>query len=110
MNDSMTLYRRDPCRECPYRRAAPAGYMGGHDPRDYAQFIRFQIPVACHLTVGEKATGEPRLCTGAAQAVANSCGMPRDPHYAAQVQEAGRNPDVFSFAIEFERHHLGEGG
>lgn len=101
----MKLYRPDPCPECPYRRKAPPGYMGGHDPADYAQFIRFQVPVACHMTVSEGQTGEPSLCTGAAQAVANSCAMPRDPHYAEQVQRAGKNPDVFMFAAEFEKHH-----
>lgn len=99
----MKLEHTTPCRECPWRRKAPAGYLGGHDVADYANLGRFQVPTTCHLTVREGR--EPALCAGMAQMLNNSHSRPRDREYAAEVDKAGANPDVFKFVSEFEAHH-----
>lgn len=101
----MKLYRDDPCSECPYRRRAPPGWLGGHPVEVYAEHIRRQAPVACHKTVRSDGQGQPHLCTGWAQALNNGVSTPRDDQLAAEVAKAGTNPEVFSWAAEFEKHH-----
>lgn len=99
----MKLCGPTPCKECPWRRKAPAGWLGGLSIEWFTRRAQVQSPVACHMTVG--GTGEPRLCTGYAQALANACSLPRDPQLAAEVRTAGQSPEVFRSAREFDAHH-----
>jgi len=103
MTQTMKLGGKTPCNECPWRRSSPAGYFAEHSWEEYAQLARFQIPTACHKTVGEGR--EPTLCVGMAQMLNNSCSTPRDPAHAVEVAAAGKNPEVFRWLHEAAEHH-----
>lgn len=99
----MQVYRPDPCPECPWRRNHPAGWLGGLDIEWFTGRARAQTQIACHKTCG--GTGEPKLCTGYAQHLNNSCSRPRDVAFAEVIDTLGTNPEVFSWTSEFDAHH-----
>jgi len=103
-----------PCRECPFRRVAPNGYLGAATPENFIKStLATEIGMPCHLTVDyeekdwlatldEKAS----LCRGSLIFLRNSCKLPRSSAYAAAVLETpvDRNT-VFGNSAEFLLHH-----
>lgn len=110
---------KQPCRECPFRRIAPPGYLGSAEPQWFvdsavADRVDYGPGIAaapCHLTVDYSTPGwEERLpdadaCIGSLQFAANWMKLPRDPVRSAMVSDAGENPDVFATPEEFLAHH-----
>lgn len=104
-----------PCRECPFRRAAPAGYLGAvsGDPAAFLNsFGCGEARLPCHLAVDWEAgdvqeqarTAAP--CAGALVFMINQHKVPRDRELAALLD--GVTPDrehVFGHAGEFCQHH-----
>lgn len=88
-----------PCKECPFRRVSPAGYLGGNKPQHFAVNIAHDGDFPCHLTMGEKHEAQ---CAGRATMWANQCKKSRDgsvPHLPVDREK------VFSHVSEFIAHH-----
>lgn len=94
---------KTPCRDCPWRRNAPAGWLGGFPAVEFVAMVQTDVELACHLTVG--GSGEPSLCAGALISYRNQCKSPRTPDLGAAVQQVEPSPDVFAFPREFLDHH-----
>lgn len=66
---------KKPCRECPFRYAHPAGWLGPDPVEAYLVSIQNDFPISCHLTRSKKK--EPAQCAGSAIHYVNQCKEPR---------------------------------
>lgn len=88
-----------PCRECPFRRVAPAGYLGGNDPKSFARDANTDGPFPCHLAMHRV---NPAQCAGRAVMWANQCKRSRDD----SVPRLSRDTEkVFGHIGQFNKHH-----
>lgn len=103
--DQRTLRRKEPCNECPFRKRAPAGYLGGHRLEPYRQPPSAGMPTTCHRT--DKGAGDPRsgFCAGALAVIANDPQIEPLPTYAAAVAAVGSRDDCFASVADFAEHH-----
>lgn len=101
-----------PCKECPFRRKAAAGWLGKAPPETFINNINREIPSPCHSTIDyedpdwhEKwEAGEiGNLCTGALIAASNMCKLARNQSNVPRVEPDYKN--VFSNHREFIDHH-----
>lgn len=95
----MKIRHKVPCRECPWRRSSPPGWLGPNTVEQYSAPVRSGVLVPCHLDPNRS------YCAGSAVEMRNSCTLPRDPDMAAQVLRVKPSEDVFRFPTEFEAHH-----
>jgi hypothetical protein len=106
--DRRRLVHKTPCKECPWRKASVAGYLGGHSPEWYADVVQENQVPSCHLNDFGPQRPETRFCVGALHTAANACIQVREPPHAAEAKATvGRNPDCFSHPAEFYAHHSG---
>lgn len=94
-----------PCSECPWRRAAWAGWLGPYTAERWVEIAHSDAPVACHKTIRESGSWDGAFqCRGLASFRANVCKMPRD-----EAVETGPvdHSAVFSTGSEFMAHHDG---
>lgn len=100
------LPTRRPCVECPLRRDAKAGALGGYTVQQYLDVLHSPADLACHLSPGfPTLIAEQRSCTGVAMYRANT-GIKPWGHAAAAVAHVGADRDaVFASPAEFARHH-----
>lgn len=93
------------CKECPFRRKAPAGWLGP-DPLDfYTTAITFDVPISCHRTREKKRS--PAACAGSLIHMRNQMKLPRSDE-ALRVEMMKVEPDpaaVFQWSHEFAAHH-----
>ena len=109
----MSLFPRfkhkTPCNECPWRRAAPAGWLGGYQPEAFTdQVHRDGPPVPCHKTIppGGDMTKAVSMCAGALIHMKNSCKRAFHPAYGDALDKVERDPEgVFNWPHEFIEHH-----
>lgn len=101
---AFAVRHKTPCNECPYRRTAPAGWLGP-DPLDwYTQAVEFDAPISCHKTRDKKK--EPAACAGSLIHIKNQCKSPRPPALAAAVDKVEEDTKtVFQWPREFKEHH-----
>ena len=81
----MKIYHKKPCKDCPWRKDSPKGYLGGHDPNFYADAITYGEIPACHLKDYGPDSDETAFCAGAASVMANSCKVPFKQEGAAEM-------------------------
>ncbi len=105
------------CRECPFRRASAAGWLGAASFEDdpgsafLDQHWNYEVPLPCHMQVNwsaddaDKQALEKPLCFGFLTMMKNGCKMPHDPELAARVKDMERDPEFFAFPHEFKQHH-----
>jgi hypothetical protein len=103
--DKRTLRRREPCKQCPFRRVAPPGYLGGHSLDTYAQPPSVGMPTTCHK--GDRGASDPRssYCAGALGLINNDPGIEPLPEYAEAAAQIGLRDDCFESAEAFREHH-----
>lgn len=90
---------KKPCHDCPWRRVALPGWLGGAEPTDWIADAHGEARIACHTVVGDP---QPQ-CVGAAIYRANNHKLPRD----RTILRAEANHDtVFSSPGEFMEHHV----
>lgn len=104
----------NPCKECPFRRTSAAGYLGeaSHEPEVFLNSLE-HTPIPCHMIVDWEQASDDELedacwnntCVGSLQYLKNQAKLPRNPRYDKLVREALKNPDVFTWKIEFINHH-----
>jgi len=100
-----------PCRECPLRRDAVPGYLGGYTPEMYVEVLHSPASLACHSSPGfhEGQIGRQNHCTGVAAYRANVghiCqvnGVPTTAHESTQL--IGSDPRYFESPEEFVAYH-----
>lgn len=95
---------KEPCRECPWRRASWAGHLGPFSPEEWLDILHGESPIACHLTIppGGGWGDNTRQCRGAAIMRANVCKTPRNP----SIETGPEDPvTVFRRNAEFLEHH-----
>lgn len=109
----MRLHHKTPCKACPWRRAAVAGWLGGYPAEYYADAVIAGEVTACHNRDRGPESPDTAFCAGALATMANACALPTErwpgqAGAAAARQEVGRSPDVFTHPAEFYQHHTGE--
>jgi hypothetical protein len=105
----MKLVHKEPCPECPWRKASVAGWLGGHDPHYYSDAVaEGEIP-ACHCADFGSDDDRTAFCAGATSVMANMCLLPVKQKGAAEaVKTVGKRLDTFAHAAFFHQHHTGE--
>jgi hypothetical protein len=113
----MTVYRKpcgtQPCKECPFRRTAAAGWLGEATPESFIVEISMERPLPCHPTIDYtdrdwlrkwNAQGEDtgNICAGSLIMSANMCKLPRDRNFPRLPSD---HKTVFSTHKEFIEYH-----
>jgi hypothetical protein len=87
-----------PCHDCPWRRDAPSGWLGGLSAQEWIAEAHGEARIDCHTVNGDP---QPQ-CAGAAIYRANVCKRVRDPE---AVHLKADRKTVFSNPNEFKEHH-----
>jgi hypothetical protein len=107
---------KTPCAQCPFRRTAAAGWLGGLTPDDFKAMADSEARMPCHVRAdrlsgvdyaaaqqpGTVEHGLPQ-CAGRAIHWANQCKVPRTPGVLLELP-----PDpvgVFQWPFEFVAYH-----
>lgn len=114
---------KKPCNDCPFRRAALQGWLGGAGPEWFvdsalADYADYGFPVGpqvapCHKTIDytdkdwlTSQADDAAACAGALIFARNNHKSPRDPERAKAVASVERDTeDVFATPQEFIEHH-----
>jgi hypothetical protein len=106
--------KRAACKECPFRREAPPGWLGSNTPENFVANALTDASLACHTSMDQnlkgrawkKAEAEAPRCFGALTLMRNEVKIPRDPAAAKVVAKIPRDPvKFFSNRAEFIAHH-----
>lgn len=104
-SDDATVIQKQhkrPCHDCPFRRAALVGWLGGSTPEEYLRLAHTETVIDCHACVGPK--GQALQCAGVAVYRANVLKSP--PEGAIELPKDKAN--VFATPMEFLSHHAGK--
>lgn len=100
-----------PCAECPFRKKAPAGWLGAASPEEFASSLWHEDPLPCHSTIDyedpawhalwiQRRIGN--LCRGALEMAAKSGKLARDQVAQPRVIPSSA---VFDRLRDFLDHH-----
>lgn len=113
-----SLGRTTPCAECPWRRTSRRGYLGNDSPiHFYWASITAEARMPCHEQIDYRDSDWQEtqlpyvdLCAGVLIYFRNHMKGPRRPVIAMAVRAVKTSGAVFSWPVEFFRHHMpGEG-
>jgi hypothetical protein len=105
----MKLHHKVPCSECPWRKIAPAGWLGGYTAEQYADPVADNEVPACHLRDHGPDNGETAFCVGSLSTMANSCTSAwKSPGGDEAKKIVGRRDDTFAHPALFYEHHTGK--
>lgn len=99
---------KSPCTECPFRRVAPAGWLGPWTPKQLVELYVFTDGAfACHQTIkADDADGDQaEQCAGMSALMCNAGKLPRDGERADHIRVVGKREDVFDNVQQFSDHH-----
>jgi hypothetical protein len=103
------LRHRKPCRECPWRKIAKEGWLGGQSAEMYADAVSGNEVPACHLRDFGPESPRSAMCAGALAVMSNSATSAwKTEGGDAARKQVGQRQDCFSRAAEFYKHHTGE--
>lgn len=104
-----------PCGDCPFRRAAPAGWIGAHGhPQEITDIVMADQKFPCHTAVNkletegadfETAVDAAPYCVGSLIMMNNTCKVSRNSFVVALQKRVGKSEDVFANQREFVDHH-----
>jgi hypothetical protein len=104
--------RRNPCKECPFRKNSAPGYLGADYPEHFLEMTMRDADMPCHMDIDyskkdwlEKQEPDAPLCVGAMQFQNNNMKLSRNPEVAAAQHALGTSPHVFTRPEEFLIHH-----
>lgn len=86
---------RKPCTDCPFARAALAGWLGDGTPEEWVESAHGETRIVCHVYSDVQ-------CAGAAIYRANVCKAPRD---RTLLELPPDRSIVFGSSSEFLAHH-----
>ena len=106
--------RTTPCAGCPWRVTSLRGYLGGDNPvHFYRQSITNENMMPCHEQIDytdpdwrETQFPDVDLCAGYLIYFRNHLKQPRYGPLAAAVRRVKQSKAVFSWPVEFLRHHM----
>jgi len=109
---SFRPFEKKPCKACPFRRTALAGWLGDASPEMFIGNIQLEVPSPCHSSIDyenpdwseewtKRKTG--KLCTGALIMAANMCKQARAPVFLPVVPQDFET--VFAHRQEFIDYH-----
>ena len=110
----MTTYRpptKQPCSDCPFRRAAMPGWLGAGSPESFIDCMNRDEPLPCHQTIDyddpdwlEKWSAQESgsMCACALIFMANKMQRPRTRGFPTLPPD---KTAVFSNTVEFVRYH-----
>ena len=112
MTETWLPVKKAPCAECPFRKDAAPGWLGGGEhglAEEYLRLAHSDQNVACHMSPGHGTDDVTRMraCAGLALYRKNVCKTPRDP-WAARAQEMvgdEHRGEVFQTPKEFMDRH-----
>lgn len=84
----------EPCSDCPWRRDALKGWLGGHTADEFVDIARSDFPYPCHTITNQQ-------CAGMAIYRRNICKVPRPPAIVLEKD----TETVFATPMEFTEHH-----
>lgn len=91
-----------PCKECPFRRTSPRGWLGGTEiglATEYVQEAHSDRDINCHMV-------HERSCSGLAIYRQHVCKQPRGGSALVAVQAVAEDREtVFASPKEFLEHH-----
>lgn len=87
-----------PCHDCPWRRAAIPGWLGGATPETFLAQGQGDMPMECHCQ--KSSEGKQWECVGAAVFRSNICKRPR-----FAMTQPRDTVTVFASSEEFLKHH-----
>jgi hypothetical protein len=85
-----------PCSDCPWRRDALPGWLGGNTPEEWVQIAHSDGLVECHTLLGAQ-------CAGIAVYRRNVCKRVDPPNMTLEADKDA----VFGWPTEFVDHHNG---
>lgn len=83
------------CSDCPLRRDALAGWLGGATPEQYARLCHSDEVVECHVHAGSRCAGLAIYRTNTAKCQPEEHRLPAD------------RETIFANVMEFMAHHAG---
>lgn len=104
----------NPCRECPFKRTSPPGFLGVDSARNFiAETVMGGTPMPCHMEIDyddpdwrDTQLPDAPDCEGALRFLNNLMKLPRDPRYAAAVRASTQDTErIFASVQEFMAHH-----
>ena len=105
----MRLIHKVPCAECPWRKIAPAGYLGGYTAEEYADPVAENEVPACHLRDRGPDSNDTAFCVGALSTMSNACiSAWKSPGADDAKKVVGRRDDTFAHPALFFEHHTGQ--
>lgn len=108
----MKLKHVTPCAECPWRKTAPKGWLGGHPAEYYADAVGAGEVPACHLHDHGPDNGNTAFCAGALACMSNQFMVPTG-HFPGQEgaiaarRQVGPMDSVFAHHRTFFSYHTG---
>lgn len=104
----MKLHHATPCSECPWRKAAPQGWLGGFEPEQYADPVANNEVTACHNRDFGPDDDETAFCAGALATMSNACISAWKSEGADDSKKlVGKREDCFQHPAMFYEHHSG---
>jgi hypothetical protein len=108
--------REDPCRQCPFRTKAAAGWLGSYTPDTILQHIFDETPFPCHITVDYEsddwretifaADTKVQACSGFLIMMRKFAKLPRDYETGQHAMRLNKDhPAVFRLWADFVEHH-----
>lgn len=105
LEDNRTLQHRKPCKECPYRRKSPAGYLGGYPLEPYRQPPSAGVPTTCHMKDKGAADPATAFCSGSLAVIANDPKVTPAPGYELAALAVEDRETCFGSVEEFAEYH-----
>lgn len=103
------------CNDCPFRRNAPAGWIGAHThPSEITDIVLADQKFPCHVAVNklenegadfETAVNAAPYCIGSLVMMNNTAKLSRNSFVLELQKRIGKSSDVFANAREFVAHH-----
>lgn len=105
----MKLHHKVPCAECPWRKIAAPGWLGGYPAEYYADAVAENEVPACHLRDHGPASPDTAFCVGALSTMANGCiSAWKSPGGDEAKAVVGKRDDTFRHPALFYQHHTGQ--
>ena len=104
----MKLHHKKPCKQCPWLKDSPQGFLGGNDPVVYTDIVMLNQVPACHMRDRGEESDETAMCAGALATAANACILPFKRAEAAAKRAVGQNSKCFKHPRDFYLYHAEE--
>jgi hypothetical protein len=111
----MKLKKRKPCKECPFRKTAPRGWLGFWSVNTILQQVHSEAGLTCHLEaekpslkkLGVEGFAEKsHICVGSIIHANKTCKRYHTPELAGMQEELRGSEETDNvLGLEFKKHH-----